>query len=182
MYAIRSYYEIGDLTTHGERVLLAKGGSGGLGNIHFKSSVNRAPRQFTRGRAGEQRELALELRVLADVGLLGLPNAGKSTFLRAVSAARPKVADYPFTTLNPTLGVVRLGDESSVITSYSIHYTKLYEDVLQLADVAREVVRHELFERLRRKPRRRAAGLLRNPFQDGLRDDRHVLRTRNNFV
>ncbi|MEJ2175264.1 MAG: GTPase ObgE [bacterium] len=106
---------IGDLTTPGERVLLAKGGAGGLGNIHFKSSVNRAPRQFTRGRAGEQRELALELRVLADVGLLGLPNAGKSTFLRAVSAARPKVADYPFTTLNPTLGVVRLSDESSFV-------------------------------------------------------------------
>src|SRR5437016_12730716 len=96
---------LADLADHGARALLAKGGQGGLGNLHFKSSTNRAPRQFTRGAPGENRSLALELRVLADVGLLGLPNAGKSTFIRAVSSARPKVADYPFTTLSPSLGV-----------------------------------------------------------------------------
>jgi len=106
---------LADLAKNGERALLAKGGAGGLGNLHFKSSVNRAPRQFTRGGPGDNRELALELRVLADIGLLGLPNAGKSTFIRAVSSARPKVADYPFTTLNPSLGVVRVGDDASFV-------------------------------------------------------------------
>jgi len=106
---------VADLATDGERALLARGGKGGLGNVHFKSSVNRAPRQFTKGEAGESRNLALELRVLADVGLLGLPNAGKSSLIRAVSSARPKVADYPFTTLNPSLGVVRVGEMSFVI-------------------------------------------------------------------
>ena len=104
---------IADLDTDGKRWLIARGGIGGLGNSHFKSSTNRAPRQNTPGQAGEKRELKLELKVLADVGLLGLPNAGKSTFIRAVSAAKPKVADYPFTTLYPNLGVVRVDDKGA---------------------------------------------------------------------
>lgn len=97
---------IGDLVEDGQRVLVAGGGDGGLGNTHFKSSTNRSPRKFTTGIKGEFREIRLELKVLADVGLLGMPNAGKSTFIRAVSAAKPKVADYPFTTMVPNLGVV----------------------------------------------------------------------------
>ena len=97
---------IGDMTAHGQRLLVAKGGQGGLGNMHFKSSINRTPRRATPGTEGETRALRLELKLLADVGLLGFPNAGKSTFIRAVSAATPKVADYPFTTLYPNLGVV----------------------------------------------------------------------------
>ncbi|HVI25183.1 MAG TPA: GTPase ObgE [Xanthomonadaceae bacterium] len=106
---------IGDLTRHGERLLVARGGQGGLGNMHFKSSVNRAPRRSTPGGEGEQRLLRLELKLLADVGLLGFPNAGKSTFIRAVSAATPKVADYPFTTLYPNLGVVSVEPHRSFV-------------------------------------------------------------------
>ncbi|PIJ51034.1 GTPase ObgE [Erwinia sp. OLTSP20] len=106
---------LGDMMRHNQRLMVAKGGWHGLGNTRFKSSVNRTPRQKTMGTPGEQRDLQLELMLLADVGMLGLPNAGKSTFIRAVSAARPKVADYPFTTLVPSLGVVRMDNEKSFV-------------------------------------------------------------------
>lgn len=108
---------LGDLTRHQQRLMVGKGGYHGLGNTRFKSSVNRTPRQKTNGTPGEKREIKLELLLLADVGMLGLPNAGKSTFIRAVSAAKPKVADYPFTTLVPSLGVVRMDDEQSFVVA-----------------------------------------------------------------
>jgi GTP-binding protein len=106
---------LGDINEKDERLLVAQGGFHGLGNTRYKSSVNRAPRQTTPGTPGEARHLRLELRVLADVGLLGLPNAGKSTLVRAVSSAKPKVADYPFTTLHPALGVVRISPHKSFV-------------------------------------------------------------------
>jgi GTP-binding protein len=128
-----------DLSQHGDRALLAKGGKGGLGNIHFKSSINRAPRQCTKGEPGEEFELYLELKVLADVGLLGMPNAGKSTFIRSVSAAKPKVAGYPFTTLHPNLGVVRVGENQSFVIA---DIPGLIEGASEGAGLGHQFLRH----------------------------------------
>lgn len=130
---------LADLSQHGQRALMAKGGKGGLGNIHFKSSVNRAPRQCTKGDLGEEVELYLELKVLADVGLLGMPNAGKSTFIRAVSAAKPKVADYPFTTLHPNLGVVRVDANRSFVIA---DIPGLIEGAAEGAGLGHQFLRH----------------------------------------
>lgn len=130
---------IADLSENGKKALVAAGGKGGLGNLHFKSPTNRVPRQFTLGEPGQARSLKLELKVLADVGLLGYPNAGKSTFITAVSNARPKIADYPFTTMSPHLGVVRIEQENSFVIA---DIPGLIEGAAEGAGLGHEFLRH----------------------------------------
>jgi GTP-binding protein len=174
---------LGEVTEPGERLLVASGGKGGLGNVHFKSSTNRAPRQTVPAEPGEARQLRLELKVLADVGLLGFPNAGKSTLITAVSAARPKVADYPFTTLYPNLGVVRIDVERSFViadipgliegaaegTGLGIQFlkhlqrTRLLLHLVDLAPLALDVDPVAQVRQLEEEMRKFDAGLLDKP-------------------
>ena len=174
---------LGEVTQPGERLLVAKGGKGGLGNVHFKSSTNRAPLQTVPAEPGEARQLRLELKVLADVGLLGFPNAGKSTLITAVSAARPKVADYPFTTLYPNLGVVRIDIERSFViadipgliegaaegTGLGIQFlkhlqrTRLLLHLVDLAPLALDVDPVAQVRQLEEEMRKFDAGLLEKP-------------------
>lgn len=128
-----------ELLQPGEKIMIAKGGDGGFGNMRFKSSINRAPRQKTPGWPGEKKNLKLELKVLADVGLLGMPNAGKSTLIAAISNARPKIADYPFTTLHPNLGVVRVGPEQSFVVA---DVPGLIEGASEGAGLGHQFLRH----------------------------------------
>ena len=128
-----------ELLTPGEKIMIAKGGDGGFGNMRFKSSINRAPRQKTPGWPGERKHLKLELKVLADVGLLGMPNAGKSTLISAISNARPKIADYPFTTLHPNLGVVRVAAEQSFVVA---DVPGLIEGAAEGAGLGHQFLRH----------------------------------------
>jgi GTP-binding protein len=128
-----------ELLTPGEILMIAKGGDGGFGNMRFKSAINRAPRQKTPGWPGDKKSLKLELKVLADVGLLGMPNAGKSTLISAISNARPKIADYPFTTLHPNLGVVRVGPEQSFVVA---DVPGLIEGAAEGAGLGHQFLRH----------------------------------------
>ena len=174
---------LGEVTEQGQRLLVAQGGKGGLGNVHFKSSTNRAPRRTVPGSPGEAKPLHLELKVLADVGLLGFPNAGKSTLITAVSAARPKVADYPFTTLYPNLGVVRIDVERSFViadipgliegaaegTGLGIQFlkhlqrTRLLLHLVDLAPLALEVEPAEQVRQLEQEMQKFDAGLMDKP-------------------
>lgn len=139
VYEAHSGSLIGDIKEHGERLLIAAGGYHGLGNARFKSSINRAPRQTTPGKTGDACDIRLELQVLADVGLLGMPNAGKSTLIRAVSSAQPKVADYPFTTLYPNLGVVTVGTHKSFVMA---DIPGLIEGAAQGAGLGQRFLKH----------------------------------------